>query len=106
CEQILRDEKEHVRFQSERLAILRRGCSVVGIAGRHALQRFLFLGTSLVVYAGHRRALRAGGFGFVKFWRSCWEEFGDALRRMNPRAYRWQAGLKSPLVLEMSGQAS
>ena len=87
CEQILHDEVEHVRFQAERLAILRRGRGWLPLAGAHALQRFLFLGTCLVVWWRHRRAMRAGGFGFGRFWREAWKEMNSAIRMMDPRTY-------------------
>jgi hypothetical protein len=75
CEQILRDEVAHVRFQSERLALLRRGRSGWRLAVTRGLQGVLFAGTALVVWRGHRRALRAGGYDFPHFWRSAWREY-------------------------------
>src|SRR5262249_18469329 len=72
CEQILADEVPHVRFQCERLAVLRRGRCRVFRALTAAVHRVLFAGTTLAVWLGHRRALRAGGFPFRRFWRSAW----------------------------------
>src|SRR5205823_5531735 len=91
CDQILRDEVEHVRFQSQRVAILRRGGSIATIAIRTALQRFLFFGTCLVVWIGHRKTYKRGGFGFRTFWRRSWAELDDAIGQMNPKAYAWPA---------------
>src|SRR5207253_3975818 len=87
CEQILIDEVEHIRFQSERLAILRRGRARWRIACLHGWQRLLFWGTCWVVWWKHGRALRAGGFGFRRFWRSAWHELNAALVKMDPRHY-------------------
>jgi hypothetical protein len=89
CDQILRDEEQHVRFQCERLAILRRGRSRAENFLRVGMQRFLFFGTCAVVWIGHRRAFRAGGYGLARFWSGLWAEFEMAASRMNPRAYRW-----------------
>jgi hypothetical protein len=91
CEQILSDEIAHVRFQCERLAILHRDRPTWLYAVTMLLQRVLFTGVTLAVWVGHRRALRAGGFGFGRFWRSAWSKMGNAWRTMNPRGYQWES---------------
>lgn len=90
CDQILRDEVPHVRFQCERLAMLRRGRSRVGRALTAAVQRVLFTGTTLAIWAGHRRALRAGGYTFRRFWSGSWAKMRRAWAKADPRAYRWE----------------
>ena len=47
-------------------------------------QRTLFLGVTLAIWFDHRQALRAGGYGFARFWRSAWAKMNDAWRRMEP----------------------
>ncbi|AMV28620.1 hypothetical protein VT84_29720 [Gemmata sp. SH-PL17] len=89
CHQILRDEVPHLRFQCERLAILHRDRNQVLLALTMGAHRALFTGITLAVWVGHRRALRAGGFTFGRFWRSAWTQMGKAWRAMNPRAYQW-----------------
>lgn len=89
CEQILRDEVPHIRFQCERLAILHRRRPRFLRALGLAAHKFLFAGVTLAVWAGHRRALRAGGFTFRRFWREAWSRMGNAYRMMDPRTYRW-----------------
>lgn len=64
CAQILRDEAAHVAFQEE--SLVRLGSR---IAGSPAVRRPLLEGTLLAVWTGHRRCLRAGGFGFARFRR-------------------------------------
>ena len=59
CEQILADEIAHVRFQAERLAILRQGRAAWRLRTWHGWQRMLFWGACWVVWWGHARALRA-----------------------------------------------
>ena len=49
CERILRDEEAHVRFQAERLAILRRDRPEFGMKLTRLLHRALFFGACLVV---------------------------------------------------------
>src|SRR5688500_16995737 len=84
CDQILADEHAHVRFQCERVAILRRRRARWLIPLLDAAHRVLMAGTCLVVWHKHGRALRAGGFGFVRFWRETWHERNAAARIMNP----------------------
>ena len=91
CEQILRDEVPHIRFQCERLAIIHRGRGRVLRVLTATAHRVLFVGITAAVWVGHRRALRAGGFTFRRFWRSAWAQMGHAWRAMNPTAYHWAA---------------
>jgi hypothetical protein len=78
CDQILRDELRHVQFQAEQLAKLRVGRRWFGRAATMGLQRFLYLGTALVVWPFHRKAIGRGGLSFWGWWRSCWLEFSVA----------------------------
>jgi hypothetical protein len=89
CQQILRDEVPHIRFQCERLAIIhhRRGRVLRWLTA--CVQRVLFVGITMAVWVGHRRALRAGGLSFRRFWRNAWSQMNRAWRLMNPKAYRW-----------------
>jgi hypothetical protein len=91
CTQILRDEIPHVRFQCERLALMYRPRGRGRRRLTAALHRFLFAGITLAVWLGHRRALRAGGLTFRRFWRAAWAKMGAAWRAMNPDAYCWPA---------------
>ncbi len=84
CAQILADENEHVRFQSERLAILRARRSRVAITLAQLLHRGMMAVALVVVWRKHSRALRAGGYSFRRFWRAAWEETRAALEIMNP----------------------
>jgi hypothetical protein len=78
CEQIIRDEDRHVQFQSQQLARLRVGRGPLLRALTMAAQRFLFLGTCIVVWLVHAPAFKAGGHGFVRFWRAAWYHFRRA----------------------------
>jgi hypothetical protein len=60
CAQILRDETQHVRFQSQRLALLRRADPAPIAALRRAAHAALFIGATLLVARRHRRVLGAG----------------------------------------------
>jgi hypothetical protein len=89
CEQILHDEVPHIRFQCERLAIIHHGRNRVFQALTAVAHRVLFVGITMAIWVGHRRALRAGGFTFRRFWRNAWAQMGKAWRVMNPKVYQW-----------------
>jgi hypothetical protein len=89
CEQILADEVAHIRFQCERLAILHRRRAQWLLLLTMALHRVMFAAITIAVWLGHRRALRAGGYGFSQFWRNAWARMRHAWQIMAPRAYRW-----------------
>lgn len=96
CEQILADEVPHIRFQCERLAVLHRHRSgwLRGLTG--LFHRLFFAAVTLAVWVGHRRAYRAGGYTFGRFWAAAWRKMGYAWRRMSPEEYDWSAS--QPLV--------
>jgi hypothetical protein len=91
CEQILRDEVPHIRFQCERLALIRRNRNGILRWLTAGVQRALFGGITVAVWVGHRRALRAGGFTLGRFWRSAWRQMRRAWGQTNPSKYRWPA---------------
>jgi hypothetical protein len=90
CRQILIDEVPHIEFQYERLALLLRRRPRIGYQLTMAVQRLMFLTMVLLVWLGHRRALRAGGYRWRKYWRTAWERMNSVWRRMDPRRYRWE----------------
>lgn len=87
CRRVLRDEEAHVRFQAERLAILRRDRPEPGMLLTRFLHRTLFLGAAIVVWRNHGSAIRRGGFEFRSYWRRCWKQFRTALKIMEPGSY-------------------
>lgn len=89
CEQILADEVAHIRFQCERLAILHRRRPSWLRKLTMGLHRLVFAGITVAVWVGHRRALRAGGYHFGRFWRAAWGKMRFAWRTMSPDVYRW-----------------
>jgi hypothetical protein len=89
CGQILADEVPHIRFQCERLANLLRRRSRPGYRLTLLGHRLLYLVVVLLVWAGHRQALRAGGYPWRRYWRAAWTRMAAAWRAMDPRAYLW-----------------
>ena len=80
--QFLRDEHMHLRFHTERLRIIRRNRSQLRRCISNTMHRLLFCGTCLAFWQKHGPALRINGYGFRRFWREAWREFGMALRGM------------------------
>jgi hypothetical protein len=87
CAQILRDEKQHVRFHCERLALLRRRRWRLRLALSHAVDRLLFAAAALTCWCGHRRVLGAGGLGLAGYCRQCRRAFAAVVRQKNPGRY-------------------
>ncbi len=90
CQQILKDEVSHIRFQWERLAILHRNRPKWLLAVTYLLQRILFLGIVIAVWIDHHRALQAGGYSFKRYWRTAWAKMNYAWKMMKPTIYRWE----------------
>ncbi|QEL15690.1 ferritin-like domain-containing protein [Limnoglobus roseus] len=91
CEQILADEVPHIRFQCERLAVLHRRRLRVFRGLTTAFHEAFFLAITLAVWAGHRRALRAGGYNFGRYWKAVWGKMRAAWRAMDAKGYTWEA---------------
>jgi hypothetical protein len=79
CDKILEDEAFHIRFQAERIRLLRRDRSAWKIKVAESLQRFLMDGTSLVVWKGHGRVLQAGGLDYLSFRTACQRQLASTL---------------------------
>ncbi len=89
CQQILRDEVKHIRFQYERLAILHRNRPFWLRQLTYFLQRILFYIPVILVWIGHSRALKAGGYNFKSYWRDAWVKMTFAWERMKPERYQY-----------------
>lgn len=91
CAQILADEVPHLRFQCQRLADIFRDRSRAALFITMLAHRVFFLTMVLIVWIGHRRALRAGGRSFRGYWRSAWTKMNTCWRWMDPARYDWSA---------------
>jgi hypothetical protein len=89
CVRLLADEGPHIRFQCERLAALRRQRSGLGRLLTLVGQHVFFLVVVLLVWVGHQKALRAGGYGWRHYWRASWDRMKAAWQRMDPDRYDW-----------------
>ena len=97
CTQILADEGPHIRFQCERLAALLRNRRPWGRWVTMLCQRLFFVAVVVLVWMGHRRALRAGGYGWGRYWRAAWSKMNAAWRMMDPRRVRLAGGARRRL---------
>jgi hypothetical protein len=92
CAQILADEVPHLRFQCERLAILFRRRPRWGFRLTLLGHRLAFLAVLVLVWVGHGRALRAGGYSWRRYWRAAWDRMNAGWRLMDPRRYTGEQG--------------
>ncbi|MFL5241059.1 MAG: ferritin-like domain-containing protein [Gemmataceae bacterium] len=95
CCQILADEIPHVQFQCERLAQILRHRSRFGFQLTLLAQRLLFLVIVVLVWSGHRCALRAGGYSWRHYWRASWSKMNCSWRKMDPQRYAWRTEIDS-----------
>ena len=98
CERILEDEERHVQFQTWQLSRMRLHRPAAMRSLTQFAQRFLFMGTCLVVWTGHRRALRAGRHTFTSFWSAAWRQFGLAFPP-SPAARGNRVGAKRDVIV-------
>jgi hypothetical protein len=89
CKQILRDEVPHLRFACERLASIHRDRGALALRLTMLAHRLLFVLVAALVWIGHRRALRAGGYNHRRYWRSAWNRMAASWRLMDPALYDW-----------------
>jgi hypothetical protein len=87
CNQILIDEAAHVRFQAERLALLRQNRWWVRLAFATFCERILFAGACVAVWRGHRPVFRAAHLSFGSFWLRAHGAFRRSLWLRDPRRY-------------------
>jgi hypothetical protein len=91
CTRILADEVPHLRFQCERLAMIFRSRSRFLLNLTLLGHRLGFLVVMLLVWLGHRNALRAGGYSWRRYWRASWDRMAASWKRMAPGRYAWPA---------------
>jgi hypothetical protein len=89
CEQVMRDESMHVRFQCQRLAYVRRRRTGLTLWLTNMLDFILFLGAWLVCYWGHCHVLCAGGQDTLGYWRTASAHRRRAAAAKDPRRYEW-----------------
>jgi hypothetical protein len=91
CSQILSDEIPHLRFACERLVVIFRQRGRIAFAATMLVHRLLFFFVALLVWIGHRKALRAGGYHWRHYWVASWAKMRVCWRLMHPARYRWPA---------------
>lgn len=88
CNDILIDEAHHIRFQNERLWTIFQCKGFYSRAMTLLLYSFLFFGTIHAVWAGHRRAFKAGGVDRSEFMRRMYHTFFGAMKFLHQREER------------------
>ncbi len=91
CGRILADEIPHLRFQCERLAMIFQGRSRPAFRLTMLAHRSMFIAVVALIWLGYRRALRAGGYSWRRYWRASWDRMNVCWRTMDPRRERARA---------------
>lgn len=95
CSDILTDEAFHINFQFERLSLLARNKSETNKFIRYWIYKVFFYFTIAVVYIAHRKAFRAGGNNFNKYYRKMNLKFNKTIHRIfRPKSFVYQSKLK------------
>lgn len=87
CRQILIDEKHHIDFQCQRLALIRRPRSRITLWRRRIGDRVLIALATAVVWKNHGQAMRLGGYTFRRFWRHVKAKHRRAMAIAEPGRY-------------------
>lgn len=74
CEQILRDEAKHVEFQSVALNRISKHRNTLLKKLMGSTRLFLLSGTLIIVWLYHYKVLKAGGYHFIKYFKSALNE--------------------------------
>jgi hypothetical protein len=68
CDQILKDEDQHINFQSFTLNIFYQQKGKFRRFLSRSFHSILMVGTILIVWIHHRRVLKGGGYDFIRFF--------------------------------------
>lgn len=79
CNRILIDEEMHINFQTFTLGQFYQKKSSFGKFINRVFHRTLMFGTTIVVWTGHRKVLKNGGYSFLKFYKETFEEYNRAV---------------------------
>jgi hypothetical protein len=86
CDRILKDEAAHIRFQTDRLALLRSGRAWWKVRLLALLERCFFRGTCVAVWWTHCKVFKAAGIAHREFIFRATRELRRAQRLMDPRS--------------------
>ncbi len=88
CIQILQDEDQHIRFQSDALRFFQQRKTLAGRILLSCWQFVLMMGTILVVWWYHRKVLYKGGYSFSRFMKDTMSIYFEADRYIQKRERR------------------
>ncbi|MEO8403884.1 MAG: ferritin-like domain-containing protein [Chitinophagaceae bacterium] len=83
CNQILRDEDQHIRFQCDALRVFFKKKSMISKLFTRSWQYTLMTGTSIVVWMQHRKVLKKSGYSFHRYFALSMNIFSEAERSIN-----------------------
>jgi hypothetical protein len=94
CTDILIDEAFHIDFQMQRLTIIFSGKSLFSKFASYALYRFFYFSVILIVWFGHKKAFKAGGYRFNKYMKIMNLKFKKTIQKLKLLRGEAQTGRK------------
>ena len=85
CDQILQDERAHIKFQCQRVAMIRGNQLRLWMMCKNALYRGFFASACVVVWCDHHAVFKQSRLGFIRYMRSAFRVLNLALTEMQPR---------------------
>jgi hypothetical protein len=82
CTDILIDEAAHIDFQRERFVIIFKNKNAFSRFFSYYFYRLFFFSTILVVWFAHKKAFRAGGNDFGKYWKKMKHKFQKTIGKL------------------------
>jgi hypothetical protein len=83
CTDILIDEASHIDFQFERFFIIYKSKNPVTRPFALCFYKLFYFATILVVWSAHKKAFRAGGNNFKKYWFKMSLKYKKTIGRLN-----------------------
>ncbi|GAA4929603.1 ferritin-like domain-containing protein [Mucilaginibacter defluvii] len=80
CTDILIDEAYHITFQTERLDMIFANKSTFSKAWRPIAYKVFYYATIITVWMAHRKLFRAGGVGFVAYFRKLRYKYAKTIK--------------------------
>jgi hypothetical protein len=82
CTDILIDEAFHIDFQTQRLNIIFSRKNTFSKFICYQLYKFFYFAVITIVWFGHRKAFKAGGNGFQRYWKKMSVKFKKTIQRL------------------------
>lgn len=83
CKDILKDEVQHIHFQSERLQTILSKRSAFMRWVTFTFYKFLFCVITFAVWTGHNIVFKKAGMNFFSYWKKAYSRYAGIMQRVN-----------------------